>query len=77
MDATTATDTAPEGATATAAAAAPPSNMDPHFILTLARDNKAAELLALVQQGYPVNAGNKVGVDRLDFGPNWATSGAH
>jgi hypothetical protein len=61
MDATTATDTPAEGATATGAAAAPSPNMDPNFILTLARDNKAAELIALVQQGYPVNAGNKVG----------------
>lgn len=35
--------------------------MDPNLPLTLARDNKAAELAALLQSGWPVNTGNKVG----------------
>lgn len=35
--------------------------MDPNLILTLARDNKATELAALIQQqGTSPNAGNKV-----------------
>lgn len=37
-------------------------NMDPNFILSLARDNKANELAAMVRQlGVPVNTANKVG----------------
>lgn len=36
--------------------------MDPNLILTLARDNRATELAALIQQGaVNVNGGNKVG----------------
>lgn len=35
---------------------------DPNLILTLARDNKATELTALIQQGVPPNAANKVGM---------------
>jgi len=35
---------------------------DPNLILTLARDNKATELEALIQQGVPPNAANKVGM---------------
>lgn len=38
-----------------------PRSMDPNLPLTLARDNKAAELAALLQSGWPVNTGNKVG----------------
>lgn len=35
--------------------------VDPNLLLTLARDNKAADLIRLVkQQGVPVNLGNKV-----------------
>jgi hypothetical protein len=39
----------------------PPPKMDPNLPLALARDNKAAELAALIQSGWPVNTGNKVG----------------
>jgi hypothetical protein len=35
--------------------------VDPNLLLTLARDNKAADLIRLIrQQGVPVNLGNKV-----------------
>jgi hypothetical protein len=38
--------------------------MDPNFVLSLARDNKANELAALVRQlGVPVNTANKVGAE--------------
>jgi hypothetical protein len=35
--------------------------VDPNLLLSLARDNKAADLIRLIrQQGVPVNLGNKV-----------------